>query len=268
MRNVVHVINNRFSGMKPAEKAVAKYVVENPEEIILLSMKALAQKVNVSDNSVLRFCRTCGFSGYLDFKTALLPQVITQKGSIYKQLGREDDFAQRTAKIMDNIVSTVRETYMAVQEDDISLTAQKLAASSAAVAVGLAASAGVALVFSDSLLSMGIRSVALSDRIEIERFCSCLDERSVVVGFSTSGETEEVLMAIKRAKDNNAFTVLVSNNIAVKSEVHADIFLFTQVPSQDIAGSFFALPRIAQLSLAELVLSKIPGYIKLTEKRP
>jgi DNA-binding MurR/RpiR family transcriptional regulator len=267
MRNVIHIINNRYSELKPAEKAVAEYVVKKPEEVILLSMKALAEKVDVSDNSVLRFCRTCGFSGYLDFKTALLPQIITQKGSIYKQVGMGDDFLLRKTKIMDNIVSTVKETYEAVPEDDISLAAEKIAAGSGTVTVGLAASAGVALVFSDSLLSMGIPSVSISDRIEIERYCSCLNASSVLVGFSTSGETREVLMAIERAKENNAFTILISNNLAVKNEVQADIFLFTQIPSRDIAGSFFALPRIAQLSLVELILSKIPGYIQSARKK-
>ena len=86
MKNVIHLINNLYNNMQRAERAVAEYVLQNPDEVILMSMKALANKVEVSDNSVLRFCRTCGFSGYLDFKTALLPQIITQKRSIYQQV--------------------------------------------------------------------------------------------------------------------------------------------------------------------------------------
>lgn len=266
MKNVIHGIGNRFAAMTPAEKAVAKYVMERPDEVILLSMKSLAEKVNVSDNSVLRFCRTCGYSGYLDFKTALLPGVITQT-AIYHQLNKEDGFALRKQKVLGNIVSTVQQTCDAVQEDAISTVARRIAASTGTAVVGLAGSAGVSLIFSDSLLSMGILSVGLSDRVEIERYCACMDECQVLVGFSASGETQEVLMAIERARGNGAFTVLISNNIAVKGDSHADVFLFTQIPPEDIAGTFFALPRIAQLSLAELVLSEIPSFLPNRDKR-
>ncbi len=266
MRNVRELVTNRFAAMTPAERQVATYVLEHPEEVILLSMKALAAKVGVSDNSVLRFCRTCGNSGYIDFKTALLPGVIAQQGSIYQQVTREAGFPQQQQKVLENLVSTLQQTYEGVREEDILLVARKIASSRSTCVVGLAGSAGVSIVFSDSLLSMGILSVTLSDRVEIERYCSCLTVDSVVVGFSTSGETPEVLMAIERARENNAFTVLVSSNIAVKSESPADVFLFTQVPPQEIAGAFFALPRIAQLSLAELVLSQIPTFLEMERK--
>jgi RpiR family carbohydrate utilization transcriptional regulator len=260
MRDVRELISKRFGAMTRAEREVGKFVLESPGEVILLSMQALADRVGVSDNSVLRFCRTCGHSGYVDFKTALLPSVIAQQGSIYRQVKREDSFSKQQQKVMENIVSAVERTYQDVREADITLVAKKLAGSSSVCVVGLAGSAGVAMVFSDSLLSLGKSSVALSDRVEIERYCSCLGEGAVVVGFSASGETPEVLSAIDRASENGAFTVLVSCNTPVKGADRADVFLFARIPSQELAGAFFALPRIAQLSLAELVLSQIPAY--------
>lgn len=261
MKNVIHIINNNYSNMRPAEKTVAEYVLKNLEEVIIMSMKALADKVKVSDNTVLRFCRTCGFSGYLDFKTAILPQVITQKGSIYQQVDTRDEFNILKDKVLENLTSTISETYKIAQEENITLIAEKIVKSRNTITVGLAGSSGVALILSDSLLSMGIPSISISDRIEIERFCSTLNESSTLIGFTTSGETPEVLMAVERAKSNGAFTIIVSNNAAVRKEVDADIYLLTQIPSANIAGYYFALPRIAQLALVELVLSKIPVYI-------
>ncbi len=101
--------------------------------------------------------------------------------------------------------------------------------------------------------------------MEIERTCLNLTNKSVLIGFSHHGETSEVLMAIRRSRESGAFTVLVTNNITVKQEATADIHLLTQVPAANIAGAYFALPRIAQLSLVELILSKIALF--LTKKR-
>jgi len=261
LKNVLHSINNKYSDLSRSEKVIAEYILKKPDEIILLSMRALAEKTSLSDNTVLRFCRTCGFSGYLDFKTALIPQVVTQKGSIYKQIDADDAFTVQKNKIAENITTAIRETYQNIVENEIILVAQRIASSSHTVVVGLAASAGVSLILSDSLLTMGIASNAISDRIEIERTCANLNEKSVLIGFTTSGETHEVLMAVNRARENHSFTVLITNNIAVKQEVDADVFLLTQVPTINIAGTYFALPRITQLALVEVILSNVASSI-------
>ena len=88
-----------------------------------------------------------------------------------------------------------------------------------------------------------------------------MNESYVLIGFTTSGETDEVLMAVNRAGENHAFTVLITNNIVVKQKVDADVFLLTQVPTVNIAGTYFALPRITQLALVELILSNVASNI-------
>lgn len=257
MKTVVQIINNYYSTLKRAERMVANYVLENPQEIVLLSMKSLAEKVGVSDNTVLRFCRNCGFSGYLDFKTALVPQLIMQEKSIYGYTGKTINSNSFNEIISQNIISTIHETSTALNVDEVDRVARVISKASLTVIVGLAGSYGVASIFADSLLSLGLSSVATADRISIERYCANLKPGMVLVGLSTSGETGEVLMAINRAKANGALSVLITNNMIAKEDADADVFLFTQVSNKDIAGTFFALPRIAQLSLIEIILNKI-----------
>jgi DNA-binding MurR/RpiR family transcriptional regulator len=108
---------------------------------------------------------------------------------------------------------------------------------------------------------LGIPSIYLCDRSEMERMCSILHKESVLIGMTHSGETPEILVALKRAAENKAFTVAICNSIAVKHEAPTDVFLLTQVPTTSVAGSYFALPRIAQLAVMELILSKIPLYV-------
>ncbi len=261
MKNILHLINNQYPSMSISERKIAEYILKNPEEVILLSMRGLAEKTGLSDNTVLRFCRTCGFSGYLDFKTALMPQIVIQKGSIYKQVDTHDPFTSQKNKIAENITAAIRETYEITQEKQIDLIAKKITQSSHVYVVGLAGSFGVSQVLTDSLLTLGVPSSSLADRVEIERTCLNLTAESVLIGFSHHGETDEVLMAVRRAGENGAFTVLVSNNIRAGQEVGADVCLLTQVPAANIAGAYFALPRIVQLSLVEMILSRIALFL-------
>ena len=262
MTSVFHLINNKYSSLSRSERTVAEYILQNPAAVMLLSMRGLAEKINLSDNTVLRFCRTCGFSGYLDFKTALLPQVVTESGSIYKQVDTRDRFTLQREKISKNLSTTIRETYGNTREEEITLVARRIAASQHTYLVGLAPSAGVARIFADSLRVIGVPSSPLADRIEIERTCLSMRSGSVLIGLTHSGETEEVLVAVRRARENGAFTVLISNNIAAQQEVVADVYLFTQVPAENMAGVYFTLPRIAQLALVELIVSQIPMFVE------
>jgi len=61
-------IRSEYSSLPPSEKKVADYVLENPENIIYLSVSELADKVNVSDSTIIRFCKNVGFKGYQEFK--------------------------------------------------------------------------------------------------------------------------------------------------------------------------------------------------------
>ena len=151
MTSVFHLINNKYSSLSRSERTVAEYILQNPAAVMLLSMRGLAEKINLSDNTVLRFCRTCGFSGYLDFKTALLPQVVTENGSIYKQVDTRDRFTLQREKISKNLSTTIGETYGNTREEEITLVARRIAASQHTYLVGLAPSVGVARIFADSL---------------------------------------------------------------------------------------------------------------------
>ena len=266
MAEILHLITSCYPSMKRAERAVAEYVLKNPDRVILLSMRGIAEQTGVSDNTVLRFCRSCGFSGFLDFKSALIPQLL-KHGQDLQYSERDDSLAEQEKKTLSTILSTVSSTYEAVLPADIELVAAKLARSARVIVVGLGESSGIAHVLSTSLLTIGKYASTLSDKVVIERTCNTLDEDSVVVGFSHSGETEEVLTAVRRAREKGAFSVMVTNNMDVKRTLPADVFLFTHVPLTSITGYFFSLPRIAQLAVIELILSRVPSHFSHIESR-
>lgn len=262
MKNILKEITHKYSTFSSSEKIVAKFILTNPDEVILLSMRALAEKVGLSDNTILRFCRTCGFNGYLDFKSSLIPQLITKERSLYKQMETDDSFTVKQKIIINNISNSIKNTYDSLNEEDINIVAKKIAECSHSYIIGLAASRGVSLILADTLHLLSIPASSHSDRVEIERLCLSLQKNSIIIGLTNSGETNEVLMGIKRAKENGNFTILISSNIAIKKSVPADIFLFTKVPTNEVTGPYFTLPSINQLSLIEILVNKIPKYLK------
>jgi DNA-binding MurR/RpiR family transcriptional regulator len=74
--NPLSLVEKHYGKLSKVGKRVADYVQMHPDKTILLSLQALSGKCSVSDASVLRFCRSLGFSGYQDFKAALVPELL------------------------------------------------------------------------------------------------------------------------------------------------------------------------------------------------
>ena len=93
--------------------------------------------------SFLQDLRLFGLPGLQD---GAPPLVVTENGSIYKQVGARDRFTLQRDKISENLSTTIRETYGNTREEEIALIARKIAASQHTYLVGLAPSAGVAKI--------------------------------------------------------------------------------------------------------------------------
>ena len=96
-----------------AQRLVAAYVVENYHQIPFLSISTLAQKIGVSDNTVVKFCNHLGFSKFAEFKQIFADYAhseLTMFNMLDKNIeGPEDDnsfFAQE----MEDDISAIRAT--------------------------------------------------------------------------------------------------------------------------------------------------------------
>ena len=258
MLSVTDILKKKYPDLNPAEKKVADYILLNTNKIALLSMKKLSEQCGVSDNSVLRLCRFCGFSGYKDFKTELVINLLSEGESIYQTIDyKVDNFHAQKEKISLTLHESIKQTFQLVQENDIQEIAEKIMTSWRTIIIGLAGSAGVGYIFSDALFLLRVHSQALYDRIQIERNCISLSKHDVCFGISNTGETAEVLENLQKAQQNGAYTVLLSNNSDIKHLPYINKFLLTKISFKNIAGQYFGISRSVQLAIIELILKEI-----------
>ena len=63
-RDVIAALSAAFSDMPPALQAAARYIIDNPREVGLRSMRSLATKASVHPNAFVRLARQIGFEGH------------------------------------------------------------------------------------------------------------------------------------------------------------------------------------------------------------
>ena len=61
--------------MRKSEAKVASYVLQHANDVIKMRIVDLAANSDVSEPTVIRFCRAIGFDGFLSFKLQLAQQL-------------------------------------------------------------------------------------------------------------------------------------------------------------------------------------------------
>src|SRR3989338_810136 len=261
MNSPLDLISLRYNSLSQSERKVADFVQKSADALVFLSMQALAEKCKTSDATVVRFCRTLGYLGYQDFKRALVPELLSRGFSPLK--------GSNGLKASDNIKETFRTNVQrqldaTIRNGDLVLirkAAIRVAKASSIVIVGLGGSAGVGYIFSDALGSLGIQSFCLHDRSLIESQVPILTTRDLLIGISHSGETDETVFALRRARQNGVFTISITNFHPSPLSKESDIVIPPSL-AENVMGSYSCQPRISQLAILELLLYEITLEMK------
>jgi len=254
--NPTFLINDLFNSLSKSEKRVAEFVQKHMDETVLLSLQGLAKKCDTSDATVLRFCRSLGYLGFADFKVSLVPELLRSGKRAYIDANSENEPTDSREAFRQNFIIQTDSTLKNCDDYTMGLVASKINKANKVVVLGLGGSAGVAQIFCDSLGSLGVFGNFFRDRSLIQNIIPILKKGDVVIGISHSGETEEIVAAIKKAKEYGATTVGITNSSQSNIASVAEIPLITGVP-MNLMGSYSCQARISQLVILELVLGEI-----------
>jgi DNA-binding MurR/RpiR family transcriptional regulator len=261
MNSPLDIINVRYNSLSDSEKKVANFVQKNAKDLVFLSTQALAKKCKTSDASVIRFCRTLGFLGYQDFKRALVPELLSKGLSPHKEIEALKTSERIKETFRANLQNQLQATITNCDLDMVRKAASRIVKSSRIIVVGLGGSAGVGYVLCDALGSIGIQSYCLHDRSLIESQVPLLSSTGTIIGISHSGETEETVFALRRARQNKAFALGITNFSPSPLSEESDILIHTCV-ADNLMGSYSCQPRISQLAVLEILLYEITQVLR------
>lgn len=91
-KNIKQRIKEEYEGLSPACQKVAKFVIDNYQQSMLLSSSELAEAAKVSHTAVIRYTKALGFSGFLEYRNSLKTEYTsTQKVYSYLNMMQPDD---------------------------------------------------------------------------------------------------------------------------------------------------------------------------------
>ena len=207
---------------KSQKKLLDYFESVDPKKVIYMSITDLAEATGVAEATVLRFCRALGFNGYQEFRLQLAQGVI--------EIGRADDGGL-------GFVMELEESYRVAMENcRKSITATELVAAQNLIlharsvsCFGLGHSHLAAFEMHNRLMTMGIPSYGEQSAHLQNILISSRNEEDVMVLFSISGSSKDIVEAAELARANGMKMIVVTDYEKSPLTKYADVVLCINV---------------------------------------
>ena len=246
--NSLSLIRSQLPALNDSEVRVANWVLQNPNEIIQLSMAQVAQDCGVSDTTVLRFCRNAGFRGYTHMKMMLAQDMARPDQIVHEDVDVTDDPATVARKVFMTNIQALRDTLEVMDMESLGRAADMLQNARRILIIGVGTSGPIVQDAHNKFFRLGLNSRAYTDSYLQLMEAALLETGDVVIGVSQSGSSTDPITTLEQAKKNGASTIIITGNAHSPLTRHADITFLS--PSKETRSEVIA-SRVAQISIID-----------------
>jgi DNA-binding MurR/RpiR family transcriptional regulator len=221
-------VRGLLPALSPAQTLVAQEVLRDPAAVSSSTINELAARCGTSLPSVTRFCLALGLPGYAELRLALA----AESGRSWErgtgtEVGPDDTLDDVLGTLLRSDTKALEDT---VAQLDVEALGQAVSALADARRIDLYAVGGSASVAEDLRLRLhriGHVACGWSDVHNALTSAALLGPGDVALGISHTGETNEVLEPLRRARALGATTVAVTNYPRSPLTSAADLVLVT-----------------------------------------
>jgi glucokinase len=237
--------------LTPAEQRVATLVLEQPRMVLNEPIAEIARLADVSQPTVIRFCRSLGFSGLADFKLKFASSLTGAIPVRHSQVRNSDSTHDLSAKVIDNTVSAILKfrDQLDVRAVDRAIELVRQAKRVEFYAMGN--SRAVALDGQHKFFRFRIPTALYGDSHLFTLAAELLGPGDVVIAISNSGKLPELLAAVDAARAAGADVIAIGNG---QSPLAKKATVCLAVDHAEDSSSFLSMiSRILQLLLIDIM---------------
>jgi DNA-binding MurR/RpiR family transcriptional regulator len=219
------VLKNTAASMPRVEKSIAQAILKKPREVLGMTVAQLARETGVADSSIIRFCRTLGFDGYIQMKIKLAMELSEPEALILEDLKINDDARTIFSKVFAANIRTLEETFKGIDFKMVNKAVKILCSAKKICFFGIGSSAPVAQDAYYRFMRIGLPACVETDPHIGLVAASMMDKRSAAVGISHSGRTQATIRELETAKARGAAVIGITSSLGSPITEIADISL-------------------------------------------
>lgn len=271
MRAVLKVVNSNqvipnIRMMMPSLTKTEQSIAENFLQPHFLqkstSINEVAERLSVSPALIVKVSKKLGFSGFKQLKESLYEQSEAQSYAPSERLLPDDSVEKIVSKVLQNSINALTEILNFVDVGMVDAAADALLKARNIELFAVGGSSIICEDFQHKLLRIGIKSSVPKDRHLMLMSASIMTDQDVVLVVSHSGQTVDLMDAVRQAKQSGATVISITNNYHAELSSLSDIPLYAPASPEPVLGKngTARLVKLAMIdSLYATMASKMPS---------
>lgn len=218
---VLDRLTEEWDALTPEAQKAARYVLENPADVGVSTVREIAVAANVKPNTFVRMARQVGFDGYEDFRAPFREAI--RKGSIsfpdrarwLQDIRKSGDLGGLYADMVEGTIRNLEDTFAGIDADRLKAAADAIWSSRQVFTLGVGVMNANARNFT-YLASTGMTdfhaipgpgSTAIDD-------LAWADQRDVLIAMTCRPYRTEVIEAVRIAREQGLTIIGISDSPA------------------------------------------------------
>jgi RpiR family carbohydrate utilization transcriptional regulator len=238
LNDILTTIRDRAPHEDGVNLKIGEEILRDPGSVVDVSIKSFANRIGVSEPSVIRYCRSIGCDGFKEFKKYLAQSLVLEQkfartlpggGEAGDQAGDE-----RFDRVGTSVATALRSVSGTEHFEQIDAAAKVLAASQMIAVFGLGGSSAVlALEGQNRFFRLGLRAVAHVDSYMQRMTAATLKKGDTVLIVSSTGQPDTHAESARIARNYGATCIALApakSQLAGLVDILIPIELATDIP--------------------------------------
>lgn len=249
-------LKKSIPALSPAERRVGDYILNHPERVLNGTVRTIAEDVQVSTATVVRFCHSCGFEGLTDLKLSLRREqkelLETEQPAKFFDVRKDDSLHLVKQKILGYHNMIIQNMLSDWNEEAYTFAADAIANAEKVLIMGEGGSRSSALNLFYVLSNLGVVCETYMDSVFEIMKVGQLTERDVAIGVTYTGRLRNTIESLRAAKERGATTIGLIGISDSPVVPYVDIFLNTTKLDKDYYDSALSV-RISENLVIEIL---------------
>ncbi|HCW80445.1 MAG TPA: MurR/RpiR family transcriptional regulator [Ruminococcaceae bacterium] len=248
----IYKIQEGMASYTSTEKKIAKYILQNSNEVVQSSAQALGSVVGVSAAAVIRFSHKLGYRGFTALKVDLARDSSKEAMNFDDVIEEEDSMETVVNKAKNLNMMLQDQAYRLLNAENLTQAVKALLKCQTIYLFGVSGSGIVCMDFMEKLSRINRRVVYHNDFHDQLASAAHMSSQDVAIAISYSGKTHEVNTAMKVAKETGAVTIAVTQFRKTPLSKLSDILLYVPTTERELRLGAIA-SRNASLIVTDLL---------------
>ena len=254
--SAINRITDTYYRLTASEKKLANFVVANGPRVQGISISQMAEECGVAEATISRFCRKLCYPGFGAFKLALAGTTERPAPSpLNGKIQPEDSVADMCLKLAGADIEAITETQNLIRPESIQAAADAIMKADKVICMGQGGSMILAEEAAHIFSTVSEKFWFMQDSHKQASTIALTGEKDVLLFFSYSGSTKELMELTQIARERGAKIILVTRFSRSPGAAQADVVL--QCGSYEGPLQLGSMPaRMAQLFIVDVLYNE------------